>query len=89
MTIPEPKKTYPPFTREWCEEAAKREPDCDITVGAVRDPQMKAEFHAWLVSIKEVADLWDAWKAALVASDQVKCICDVHPWCPRGEPNGS
>jgi hypothetical protein len=33
MSMIPPKKKYPPFTREWCEEMAKQEPDCDITAG--------------------------------------------------------
>jgi hypothetical protein len=46
------------------------------------DPHLRAEFYQWLTNIKEVADLFDAWKAALVAARTAKCICDVHPWCP-------
>jgi hypothetical protein len=33
VSILPPKKSFPPFTREWLEEVAKNEPDCDITAG--------------------------------------------------------
>lgn len=44
-----------------------------------RDPQLKGEFHTWLVSIKGVADLWDAWKAALAAAriTEIECKLDI------------
>ncbi len=43
------------------------------------DPYLTAEFHQWLTNIKEVADLFDAWKAALVAAriGELQCKLDI------------
>jgi hypothetical protein len=50
MTIPAPEKRYPPFTREWCEEIAKREGDGPITAGVPDIPCTSCEgtgFVTW------------------------------------------
>jgi hypothetical protein len=44
VSILPPKKSFPPFTREWLEEVAKNEPDCDITAGVLEGGNMTYEF---------------------------------------------
>jgi hypothetical protein len=41
MSVLPPEKRYPAFTREWCEEMAKRESDADFTAGVSNEAKLE------------------------------------------------